>query len=382
MDLRSMSASSAVDYEACPAQFKAKYIDRHGSLSGSAAMLGTACHEAMRRWVEEGHYQKMQPGMVATALMLSIFDEEYVKLFSNPARQVEGRKLVTDWLKRQDWNGRKVLSTEIKGEIMLPVIMGGVQTEIPFRFIRDRVDELDDGTIEVVDYKTVSWPMQPEDLLTLPQSRAYAWVTAQEHPGKRIRVKFDLLRYDSVGCVFDQADIDEAGEYLHRLAQRIVDDPGIEETPNVWCRSCIRRNHCATLQGIVSNLGKMNPLTGDPAEAIHEHVRLKAAQGYLKNRMDEVEALLKTAIENSDTGDFENDGLRATLSSTRRRSVDNDELRDVLPPELFNRIANVGLSDLDDLLKSNLLNNEEKSMVAACIRQGRTKPSVRITKVK
>lgn len=382
MELRSLSASSATTFEACPAQFKAEHVDRGVSISGAAANLGSACHEAMRRWVQEGYYQDpAMVGMVGTAAMLKLFDEEYVKLFSTNYRQQEGRGLIMKWLERQDWTGRKVLSTEVKGEIMLPAVRDGVQVIIPFRFIRDRVDELDDGTIEVVDYKTVMWPVQPEDLPGLVQARAYAMVTRKEHPNaKRIRVKFDLLRYDSVGYVFSSQEMDEAEEYLLTLAQRIIDNPGTEETPHMWCRSCVRRESCETLQKTVASLGSLNPLTGDPVEALHEYVKMHAAQGYMKARMEELEEILKNQVKNSDTGSFEVDGYRATLETRKRRSVDDDALREALTPDMFHRLGSIGLTDLDNLLKSNLLTAEERSLVAQAIHSGRTRPSLKINK--
>jgi len=134
------------------------------------------------------------------------------------------------------------------------------------------------------------------------------------------------------------------------------------------------------LQSVVTNAGTLNVLTGDPAEALEEFVKINAAQGYLKTRMEEIETILTEAIRSSDTGSFSNDAHEATLESRNMRTVDNDAMREALPAEWWVRLGKIPLGELDDLLRSKLIDDEQKSLIQQAIRRGRTKASVKVKK--
>jgi len=178
MEPKSLSASSSAVFELCPARFKAENLNRSPDIDNDAASLGTACHEVCELWVADGHYLLNLAQSDIERIIGELYEAAYWKVMADRERYDEGLALCMKWVERQDWTGRTVLTTEVKKYFEVPTSIG----PIPFNYIMDRMDRMDDGDIEVVDYKTVMAPVQPDDLKKRIQPRAYALAAQIEHP--------------------------------------------------------------------------------------------------------------------------------------------------------------------------------------------------------
>lgn len=376
MDLRSLSASSAAVYELCPSRYEYEYADRHGSPSGDAANLGTACHYAFQTWVE-AEYHKYPPPNPATKIN-QLFDAKYDQLFSDDRRRREGHTLCQKWLKRQDWRGRTVLSTEAKGEFQLNTSLG----PIPFRYIRDRVDLHDDGDVEVIDYKSVVMPVSAEELRLRIQSRAYALVTWLEHPtARRIWVTFDLLRYEPIGIVFTAEECEATLGYLHLLAERIIADTAPEETINEQCRFCSKKTACCALRNIMDG-HVPDPRTATAEDLLVMRARLDSAKGAIANMLSDYDDEIRRLIEATDEDTLEAGDYVASLTAPKRRVVDVERLSALLTPEEFARLASVNVGGVDDLLRDGNLEPSLASQVRQTMVWRHGSPTVKVKRRK
>ncbi len=292
---KTLSASSVVCYESCPARWKAEWLERVPSPSGSAATLGTICHAFAERWVKEGWYEKHLSETEAQEVLIRIYNEEFVKRSSDASRQEEGLDLCRTWVARQDWTGRTVLSTEIKKSFMIPTSKG----KIRFNYIMDRMDRRDDGVIEAWDYKTSSWPIGPEDMRYKVQAQAYALAAQIEFPeAPGVWVFFDLMRFDPVGTYFTRDDNAKTWYYLKDLAERMLADEKAPERLNDTCRFCVRRFKCETLTKHAAGGGSL--ALDDPIAAVDQRAALHGAQGALKSMVEELDAFLLASMERND----------------------------------------------------------------------------------
>lgn len=372
MELRSLSATSARVYELCPARWQAEFEKRGGSPSGDAANLGTACHHAFLRFVASGrHLKSVSPIDDCNRY----FDEKYDELFSDDRRRAEGHKLCAKWVGRQNWANRQVLRLEEKRELTLETAEGPVA----FRYIMDREDLLiDDHEIEVIDYKSVSMPLPPEELRNRIQARAYAWAAMKEHPEvERVWVTFDLLRYEPISLAFTRADAEQTEAYLVRLAERIMEDDEPVETPNGECRFCTRKLECSELNrlwaGKTGVIAAMTPVTLLRTRASMEHAK-NAANSLLTDLDEEIARLLEAEDEEElVAGDYV-----ATMSSSRRREVNVEALAKLLTPDQLAAMASVGVTSIDDLLRSGELDDETASLVRQTMTWRHGKPSVKV----
>lgn len=381
MELRSLSASSGAVYELCPARYAAEHERRAPRKTGDAAALGSACHKAMQDFVELGYHEKGLVGGPLSDTIIALFDVAYRHLFSDDRRLLEGRNLCVQWAQRQDWSKKKVLSTEEKREFMIPTKYG----DVPFRYIRDRVDQHPNGDIEVVDYKSVVMPVTHEKLRNRLQARCYALSVYLEHPEvNKIWVTFDLLRYEEISVVFSVEECKETLRYLIALAERIIEDQDPQEVLNDECGWCVKKHKCREADLWVTHAGDLliNP---EPDKAIEQRYKLGLAQKLLEAKARELDVQIATYMEKSNDTEYhvttpDYGEVVVTFSSSRRRAVDTKALVNVLTAEQMAQVASIGVTALDELQKSGSLTPSQIKEVREAVSWKHSEPKVGIKK--
>lgn len=349
---KTLSASAIEQYEGCSAAFKASYIDRVPNLSGDAASLGTVVHETLQEWVESGEYLT---GDITD--LLKMYEFHYSSHFDTGRSHPDGVSMLKNWFNRQDWEGIEVLSTELKETFDLQIPNYGV---IPFTYIWDRCDRLENGDIEVIDYKSYRMAMQPDDLKSLIQVRAYALAALLKYPdAKRIWVTYDLLRYDQVGVSFSVEDCRETYRYLVRLGKKILADDGTQETLNPKCRWCVRKAVCTALTEHVAGGGELG--FDDVDEAIDRRAELDYAAKALHSQIELLDEFILAEARNEDTGFLERKTSKTQfkLGGRRTRTIDS-RITQVVPHETYVKFATMGATNFDKMISSGLLTEEQE----------------------
>ena len=245
MQPKTLSASAASMFETCEARYKASYIDRTPDIANDAGLLGSAVHQALQIWVEDGYYARPWEDIILKEKAMQVLWEMvYVDDFADRTYFSEGWGMLRKWLQQTSWDGRVVISTEQKKSFGIPTSCGPLK----FNYIIDRMDMIEeDGSIDVVDYKSVRQPIPHDRMMNMIQPRAYAVAAMIEYPNAgSIWVTYDLLRYTPVSVKFDRDHCVETWKYLRKLAERIYESDGTEETLNPECRFCVRKHSCET----------------------------------------------------------------------------------------------------------------------------------------
>lgn len=366
---KTLSASSALVYENCPARWKAEVYEKTPTVMGSAAALGTAVHATLESWVVEGHHEAKSP----LPELLKIWDHEYSLLFTETERKDEGAEMLATWWARQDWTNRTVLSTERKETFPLSTSVG----EIPFTYIWDRCDRVGDD-IEVVDYKTIMQPISATKLRHSIQPKAYALAAHKKYPdAQQIWVTFDLLRHEAVSIRFTLDQIEETDKYLHDLAERIIADDCTTERLNPDCRWCIRRHECETLLAHAKSGGVM-ALT-DPIKAADRRRELEYAKKGIEAAITDIDTFLLSYMEHNDILDLETETTRIRASAYSRRTVDTNAIARLLGEEIVTKYGTVSIKAVDALLKSGELNDVQKSQLKQIVRRTYGDPTIHVS---
>lgn len=371
----SLSATSIESYLECPARFNAEKILFAGMPSNSAADLGTVCHAAAEMWVKGGHYQAGYDRNTEIDVMNAIYEEQYRKVFHDTKRFNEGKKLIHDWLVRQDWTGRTVVTIESKEHFMIPTSAG----EIKVNFIIDRLDLVDDVP-EVVDYKTISRPLSPEQLKDKVQARIYALAAQLKYPdAEKVWVIFDLLRYDRVGVVFTREENRETWRWLLKLAEQIIADDGTQERLNDSCLYCVRKHECQTLQRHASAGGFLG--ITDVEKAVAAHYQITKAIPALNAQKNELERVILEHMKKENVIEDKIGGVTTKVAISGRRNIDPQLLRPIIGDQLMAENGGITIKAIDDLLAGDRLTDEQKQQVKQLIYMSYSEPSVQ-TKVK
>ncbi len=373
---RTLSASAVENYLGCPARYKLEYMgDRPPDEGGSdAGALGTACHTALEFYVAGGLYKDMA-GAGSIDNLKRLWTTAYNTLFTTQARYEEGWTMIERWYRRcnyEYWEGREVLSTEQKLTFPLKTSIGIV----PFTYIFDRLDRRADGSIEVVDYKTIMVPISADEIKHKIQCRAYAVAARIMHPeAKRVWVTLDQLRHESTGRAFTREECVTTYKYLHEVAERIIADDGREEKLNPFCRYCPRRATCRSLR-FNKNIGGINAIGINEAVDVRAQVdwQIKA----LTQLSSDLDGVLLAAMQQQDSMDLEGADNVASATARRSRNVDPQVVADIIGEEMFGRYGKINMKEIDALMKGNEIDQIQKDELARSIRVGYGEPSIKI----
>jgi hypothetical protein len=377
---KSFSATAFNVAELCLARYKAEHIDRSKGFGGTAANLGTAVHGALESYVKLVHLDKQ--GAESEKILLDFFRLSYMQTFNtsetNTIEYLEGVQMLKAWFKRTDFSKFEVISCEVKENFPIKTSIG----EIPFNFIWDRHDRLDDGVYRVVDYKTNRWGLNPSDLKKKIQARAYGVAAQIKYPdAQRIWVQFDMLRHDGpVGIVFTRDDNIATWNFMKAKAEQIIATPDtdVPETLNPECLFCSRITSCSALLKNVSIGGVLSmPKIGDMIDKRAELEWQKKAVESALSKLDEV-IIGRARVE--DQLEFESDMNRLRIGISATRAIDAERAEHVLPPEVANRYMGKSLTigNVDKLLKGPELSEEQKSQLVSLIYMKRGEPRVKI----
>lgn len=368
---KSLSASAIATFNGCEARYKAEYIDRIPDIDGDAALLGTTCHSALEDFVASGEAQAGAP--------LKVLEEHFTRYywvnFTSDDRLAEGLAMMKRWHKRQDWEDREVISTEVKESIMIPTSVG----EIPFNFIIDRLDRvLSTRGIEVVDYKSNWVPMTYDDLRTSPQPQFYGMVARLKFPdAEDIWVKFDFLRHDPIGIKVSKADNRQAWNFLRQTAERIIASDGTVETINKDCVWCVRQHSCEAMTRNIAGGGIM-AVASDIGAAAKRHHELTVAQKVIKKMLDDVDGIITSHMEHEGMTEFDTQEVHVELSSGRRRAVDGQLVAKIVGGEIYGKYADIGIGKLETMIKDEPLTPEQVTAIESNIEWRFNRVGVRV----
>lgn len=381
----SISASSLTNAQLCLAMFNATNVERGTDGGSPPAMLGTTLHYALEHFTEpeylksrQWEWSRLKEGFVLG------WEQTFVGEAMSGQWWDDGLQILQKWYNRRDIASDildvDVLSREMKYNFAVPYRLNGERRELPFNYIIDRLDRLDDKVYRVVDYKSQRLPLSPADLHVKLQPRAYALAVQIQYPdAEEIWVQYDFLRYDRVATVFTREEQVETWHHIRRQLQRIIDTPAtdVPESLNESCRYCIRKFTCKTLQRNI-RLGGIEALTVDMLADLH--YRLKGQQDAIKATMDQVEmALFRHAVQ-EDLTEFDAEAHKVKIVSKNRRSIDRERISMILGPDLMREYGRINVGDLDRLYKDERLNSAQKSLIETAIINEQGEPTVKVLK--
>jgi putative RecB family exonuclease len=186
-----LSPSKITTYLACPIMYRWTYVDDRGKWylrAKSYYSFGTTLHRVLERFHDSGDV-----GVETTAQALAAYEESWIE-----AGFVSGEDMAQAY-----GEGQAMIESYVDLALKRPVSARTLYTEKlfkrdmgPFVLIGrpDRVDEHEDGTIEVVDYKTGRDHVTQEDVATDIALGCYALLMREEHPDRPVVLTLHALR--------------------------------------------------------------------------------------------------------------------------------------------------------------------------------------------
>lgn len=377
MEPKSFSASSLQVAETCLARYKAENIDKVPLMDNKPALTGTSVHWALEHFVKQVYIDKTAK-WEDSKLFLDLYKIGYMDTFGSAnldtPEYIDGLDLAKKWYMRTKL-ADTVVSCEVKENFAIKTSIG----KIPVNYIWDRCDMLEDGSIRVIDYKTIRATVSPEQLREKIQPRLYALAAQIKWPhAPRIWVTYDLLRHDPVGASFTKEENLEFYRYLQRAAERIIatDEDIVPETLNPECRFCARLATCDTMQKSIAGGSIMGI---EPDAAAFRLLQVDSQMKALKQLADQLDAILLKEAEERDEYEWTTDKVAVKITARGMRSINSNAAAQILGPELTAKYGTFGIGKIDDIIKAEDLTDKQISDLKALIFKRYGEPSAKVS---
>lgn len=291
------SFSRLTRFEGCPLSYKLHYLDRLHSEPGEPLQFGKAIHAVLEKLYVE-HTLDERVGGLDVRRAIELFQREWSSSgLVGTALFREGLEMLETYCTAQQLvDHTRVLAVE--KEFRLPVGGGEVLGYI------DRIDRLDDSTIEVVDYKTNRQLFAREEvdeslqlgLYELAVRRLYPWV-------KNVRLSYVMLRHGSLKQTTTRTpkQLEAVALYAATLGEAMDTTSDFPARVGPNCVYCDHRRACGAYAEVLAS-DHREQVTNDPTDLAalsreREHVAARAKIFYA--RREEIDRILKAHLKSA-----------------------------------------------------------------------------------
>ncbi len=225
-------------YLACPVRYRWTYIDDRGRWymrAKSCYSFGTTLHKVLERFHDTGDIGVTTVGQVASAYEETWIDagfrsaDEMAEAYSEGLHILE-RHVQETYEKSAD---AKTLFVEkqLKEDLGEFFLMGRL----------DRVDEYEDGTIEVVDYKSGRETVCSEELENDIAMSVYQFLLKRKYPDRPVRARIIALKSgDSAVWQMSELELELFERTVRQIGAEILSEDFYERTPMLkpLCNGC------------------------------------------------------------------------------------------------------------------------------------------------
>jgi len=347
-----LSYSRLSRFETCPLSYRLHYLDKREAEPGLPLRFGKAVHAVLEVLVRE-HVDEERTGPLSAERAAELWQQTWIsegltglELFQ------EGLDILQRFVVEQGVvDHRDVLAVE--KEFRLPV---GPFTVLGFI---DRVNWVDDETVEVVDYKTNRMLFTRDEVDSSLQMSLYHVAAQRLWPwAKKVKLTFWMLRHglkQETTRTLEQ--LGDALTYVKTLGKQTETATEFPARLNANCVYCDHRPQCPAYAAALQ--GQRDVVCADPAdlEAVaREREEVARLAKILYARKEELEGIIKAHLKERD---------ELVLAGVRYRMFNTTSLDYPLEPtvtllsevtgqpreELLGRLGTIDKKALDALLK-------------------------------
>jgi putative RecB family exonuclease len=230
-----LSPSKITTYLACPIKYRWTYVDARGAWyvrAKSTYSFGLTLHKVL-----ELFHDSQRTGVETTDQVMAAYEENWVSAgFANAEEMAEvygeGKTILRRHVEEatHDLVSAKTLFVEMQFRRDLgPFVLVGRP---------DRIDEHEDGTLEIIDYKTGHEEVTPEDVASSIAMGCYQVLLASAFPDRPLRATILSLRSGkSASYSMSNAEREEFEQDIRFIGSQMLNHDYEYLTP-VWKRIC------------------------------------------------------------------------------------------------------------------------------------------------
>lgn len=233
-----LSPSKITTYLACPVKYNLTYKDPRGRWflrSKSYYSFGTTLHGVLQRFHDSGDMGVTTTHEAVAALEESWIEAGYTSQEEMMQAMDEGKAIVTEYLEalaREPVTARTLfVEKSMRLDLGDFVLIGRL----------DRVDEHEDGTLEIIDYKSGRQTVQAEEVKNDLAMACYQLMLREAYPGRPVCASILALRTNTrATAALSDAEAAEFRSDLVALGSEILNRDFVSLVPRVKtvCEGC------------------------------------------------------------------------------------------------------------------------------------------------
>jgi len=352
-----ISATRIQSFLKCKKKYWFQYVKHLPKMGNPAFRLGIACHESLevagRLWMEHGHLTDDDKKAV-----LAFYNEISIRegIEEMEAHHL-GVELVTNRINNFDIGEKIVSLEETFGFFKSKFPDLETDLGVPLIGAMDKVVELDEDSLLIIDYKTSKTAPTPDQLKTDLQLSLYDLVANILYPNyKRIILCLDMLKSDPVYSYRTPEQRDEFGKYIKEIHTAMVNFKEKEAKPSLHmlCPWCDFKDYCDEYLKAISNTEyEFLPIMNLSNEKlIEEWDRIKTVTKLLDMRKKELNMVIMEKIKDSGTDLIVGD-TKVIVRQNARTNYDTKLLKEVVNYEDYVGMSSVSKKAVDTYCSKN-----------------------------
>ena len=364
-----LSATRISSFLSCKQKYWFNYHDKMPKLSNPSFKLGLAVHESLelagKIWKEKEKLTSKDVEKIMTK-----YDEVSVREGIEEYNiHLEGKDLVQKRL-NNFIAGRKILDLEIKFGFWGD--KGGKQIKtdlgVPLMGAIDKVEEYDEDTILIVDYKTSKTAPTASQLRADVQLSMYDIVARKLYPQyKRVVLSLDMLKSDLLYTYRTEEERNTFESYLKTIYDAMLNlkAEDVKASLNMFCPWCDYKDYCSTYQRACkkSNYTFLPTMQYSEEQLVEEWDSVKSVKKILENRERELGMIMIERIK-KDFRNLKGADKEIYIRQNSSTGYDLNTVHSAVPTDDFAGLVNLNKKAVETYMDLNPSVKEKISSTA------------------
>ena len=351
-----LSATRINTFLGCKQKYWFSYVEHLPKVSNPAFKLGTACHEALE--FAGGIWRKNNK--FSNSDIKKIMDKYDAVSIREGITEMTIHKEGRDLIKKRINNfmtGKKIIDLEFKFGFGRGTKNVVTDEGISLIGAIDKVEEIDQDTLLIVDYKTSKTVPTADQIKEDLQLSIYDLVAHKIWPQyKRIILSLDFLKSDMLYTYRTEGEREEFSDYLTQLYNQMVDlkKEDAQADLNIFCPWCDFKEYCSTYQKACkkSKYEFLPVMKYTDDQLVSEWGTVKSTKKILENRERELGQIIIEKIK-KDSKSLICGDEQVYIRQNSRISYDIDTILTVIPVKELDKVVSINKGRIEKYMDSN-----------------------------
>jgi len=350
-----ISATRISSFLECKYKYWCNYVEHLPKVPSPAFRLGLAVHESLELagqiWMKKEKFTASDKKKI-----LKKYDDISVREGIEDMKiHKEGRQIVVNRLNNFAL-GDKIIGLEIKFGFE---DRENVTTKdgVPLIGAIDKVIEVDEDTLLIVDYKTSKTAPTADQMKVDTQLSIYDLVASKKWPQyKRIILSLDLLKHELLYSYRTEEERSEFEEYLKSVHNQMLSFTKKEAKPtlNIFCPWCDYREYCSSYKKACkkSDYKFLKTLSLGDEELVAEWKDVKNINKILEERKRELSMILMEKVKKLGVN-LTTDSEEIYIRQSSKTTYDVEKVAKIIPLDDLIKIMSLNKRGVENYINTN-----------------------------